>query len=81
MEDNKSFENELRKLLTEHDREITEKVLYRVLGKLYFQDYNRQCDYDKMTGAEVVKAQHKVLAEIEKEFNYKLEDEFLQLPF
>ncbi len=75
--ENKAFENKLRELVKEHDREITEKVLYRVLTKLYFQDYNRQCDYDKMTGAEVVNAQHKVLAEIENEFDYKLDDEFL----
>lgn len=27
MEDNKSFENELRKLLTEHDKEIIETAL------------------------------------------------------
>lgn len=51
--------------IEKHDKQLVISLLYR----LYFQDYNRACDYNKMTGAEVVEAQHKVLKEIEKDFN------------
>lgn len=79
--ENNSFTNEINELVKKHDRKVIECVLFRILTKLYFQNYNKQCNYDKMTGADVVNAQHKVLEEIEKEFDYKLEDDFYPLPF
>jgi len=73
----KNFITDMLRLLKEHDRFIEEKTLYAVLCKLYFQDYNRQCDYDKMSGAEIVKLQHKVLQEIEEMFDYNFSSDFL----
>ena len=58
-----------------YTKEINDRVLYDVLSILYFQDYNKQCNYDNMTGAEVVEAQHKVLQEIEDRYNYHLRDD------
>ena len=65
-----------KKLLNEFEREIEERVLFDVLSILYFQDYNKQCNYDNLTGSEVVEMQHKVLKEIEKRYNFKLNDCF-----
>lgn len=70
------IDKELFKALKEHDRKIEERVLFDVLGILYFQDYNRACDYDKMTGAEVVEAQHKILKEIQERYNYDFDRDF-----
>lgn len=58
-------------------RIIEEKVLFDVLSILYFQDYNRACDYIKMSAEEIVKAQHKVLKEIEKRYNYDFNRDIL----
>lgn len=63
--------------LKKRDRKIVEKVLFDVLFSLYFQDYNRACDYDKMSGKEVVDAQHKVLKEIEERYNYNFRFDIL----
>lgn len=65
---------ELRKLVEKHIKKIEEALLIDVLSILYFQDYNKQCNYDKMSGSEVVDLQHKVLKEIEERYAVKLSD-------
>jgi len=78
---NEYFEKQFAEMLKQHERVVTERVLSRVLTGLYFQDYNRKCDYDKMTGEQVVMAQHEVLKKIEQEFDYDLDYEFYETPF
>ena len=74
--ESKQIDKDLFEALKEHDRKIEERVLFDVLGILYFQDYNRACDYDKMTGAEVVEAQHKILKEIQERYSYDFDRDF-----
>ena len=74
--ESKQIDKDLFEALKEHDRKVEERVLFDVLGILYFQDYNRACDYDKMTGAEVVTAQHKILKEIQERYNYDFDRDF-----
>lgn len=71
------FDNELVEALKEHDKKVEEKILYDIFSILYFQEYNRACNYNNMSGADVVKAQHVCLKEIEKRYNYKLDDDIL----
>lgn len=64
------------KSLSEYDRIVEERVLFDVLQILYFQDYNKSCNYEKMSGKELVEAQHKVLDEIQERYNYYLRDDW-----
>lgn len=51
-------------------RETTEQILINILCKLYFLDCNRECNYSKMQGSEIVKIYHEELGKIEKEYNF-----------
>lgn len=77
------LDNELGKMLKDFlrvlERKITEDILYDVLCNLYFLDCNKQCNYDKMTGGEIVKIYHEEMDKIEKRYNYRLADEIFGL--
>ncbi|MBQ9795379.1 MAG: hypothetical protein IJW36_00255 [Clostridia bacterium] len=74
---NKKFLKSIDKILYKYNRDVIESVLCDVLSILYFQDYNRAMNYDKMTGKQVVEEQHKVLREIENRYNYHLSEDIL----
>lgn len=73
--------SQIRPILQKFERDITEKVLSRVFSTLYYQNYNRACNYNNMTGEQIVLAQHEVLSKLEKEFNYSFENDLLDCPF
>lgn len=49
---------------SEYERNAVEHFLFR----LFYNDYNKECNYSKMTAGEVVKAQHEVLFQIAKDY-------------
>ena len=71
----KRFVKNINKSLEEHNRNVIESVLYDVLCMLYFQDYNKAVNYEKMSAEQIVKEQHKVLKEIQDMYNYNLNDD------
>lgn len=78
-----NLDSELGKMLKDFlralERKIIEGILYDILCNMYFLDCNKQCNYDKMTGAEIVKIYHEELGKIEKRYNYSLSDEVFGL--
>ena len=76
-----NLDSELGKMLKDFlrtlNRKIIEDILYDIFCNLYFLDCNKQCNYDKMTGEEIVKIYHEELAKIEKRYNYDFSSEIL----
>lgn len=68
--------NDLQEAIDQHDRNIVEDILFNVLLRLYMQPYNKESIYSHMSRKGIIKAQHKVLAEIEKDYNINFESMF-----
>ena len=75
VESNNSIEAKFHLLFKEDKRQIEENVLFDVLRRFYFADWTRACDYEKMTPEEVMKAAMSVCKEIEKDYNYNIDDD------
>ena len=75
------IEEKFKIILDDYKKQIQEQVLYDVLTGFYFADWTRQCDYDKMTSEEVVTAAMSVCRQIEKKYNYWLDDDIFDNPF
>lgn len=63
----------------DYERQIEEKVLYDILCRFRFADWTRECDYSKMTSKEVVEAAMSICDDIEKAWNYNLDDDILPM--
>jgi hypothetical protein len=68
-------ENKFKSLLTEFERQTQEQVLFDVLTQFYFADWTRACEYKKMTAEDVVEAAMSVCRNIEKQYNYSLDND------
>lgn len=68
-------EDKFKSVFQEYKRQIQEEVLFHVLTQFYFADWTRACDYEKMTPEEVVEAAMSVCKNIEKQYNYNLDDD------
>lgn len=64
--------DDLEKILDEkkekYKRFITESVLVDILQQLYYQDYNKPCGFENLSGEQVVIKQHNVLQRIEDKY-------------
>ena len=67
----------LKEAIDEHDRNLTEQILFDILTGLYFQDWTRACDYEKMTKEEIIEAYTNTCKEIEKRYNYDYTSDLL----
>ena len=63
-------EEQFKKVFSNYERQIQEKVLYDILTEFYFADWTRKCDYDKMTSEEVVEAAMSVCRKIETIYGF-----------
>ena len=63
-------EEQFKKVFSNYERQIEEKVLYDVLTAFYFADWTRKCDYEKMTSEEVVEAAMAVCRKIETIYGF-----------
>ena len=68
---------DLKEAIDEHDRKIEERVLFDILSYLYFQDWTRACDYNKMTKEEIIQAYTNTCKEIEQRYNYNYSRDLL----
>ena len=68
---------DLKEAIDEHDRNLTEQVLFDILTDLYFQEWTRACDYEKMTKEEIIEAYTNTCKEIEKRYNYDYTSDLL----
>lgn len=59
----------------EYKRHIQEQVLFDILSQFYFASWTRACDYEKMTSEEVVTAAMSVCKNIEKQYNYDIDND------
>lgn len=80
VEGNNSIEAKFHLLFEEYKRQIEENVLFDVLRRFYFADWTRACDYENMTSEEVMKAAMSVCKEIEKDYNYDIDDDLMPTP-
>lgn len=76
-EEKESYSNvkDLKDAIDEHDKNLTEKILFDVLSTLYFQDWTRACDYKNMTQEQIIQAYTNTCKEIEKRYNYDFHDD------
>lgn len=63
----------------DYERQIQEKVLYDILCRFRFADWTRECDYSKMTSKEVMEAAMSVCDDIEKDWDYNLDDDIMPM--
>ena len=75
------LDEKFKKLFEEYKRNIQEQLLYDILVRFYFADWTRACDYQNMTAEEVVNAAMNVCHEIEKDYNYSIDDDINPTPF
>lgn len=68
---------DLKQSIDKHDRNIEERVLFDILSYLYFQDWTRVCNYNKMTKEEIIQAYTNTCKEIEQRYNYNFTDDLL----
>lgn len=61
---------DLKEAIDEHDRNLTEQILFDILSDLYFQNWTRACNYEKMTKKDIIEAYTNTCKEIEKRYNY-----------
>ena len=71
------IDEKFKVVFEEYERQIEEKVLYDVLCRFRFADWTRQCDYEKMTPEEIVNAAMSVCDDIEKAWDYNLDDDIM----
>ena len=71
------IDEKFKHLFNEYERQIEEKVLYDILCRLRFADWTRECDYSKMTSKEVMEAAMSICDDIEKDYNYNLDDDIM----
>lgn len=78
-EEKESYSNvkDLKDAIDKHDRNLTEKILFDVLSILYFQDWTRACDYEKMTKEEIIQAYTNTCKKIEQRYNYDFTNDLL----
>jgi hypothetical protein len=77
--DSLNIESQLSYVLKNYKRQIEENVLYDILMRFYFADWTRACDYEKMTPEEVVNAAMSVCKDIEKAWDYNLDDDIMPM--
>lgn len=75
------IKTQFEQVFERYKRKIEESVLFNVLTKFYFADWTRACDYENMTSEEVMKAAMSVCKEIEKEYNYDINDDLFPRGF
>ena len=73
------IDEKFKVIFSEYRKKIQEAVLYDVLCRFYFADWTRQCDYEKMTPEEVVNAAMSVCKDIEKAWDYNLDDDIMPM--
>lgn len=61
---------DLKEAIDEHDRNLTEEILFDILSYLYFQDWTRACDYKNMTQEQIIQTYTNTCKELEKRYNY-----------
>lgn len=71
------IDEKFKVVFEEYERQIEKKVLYDVLCRFRFADWTRQCDYEKMNSEEVVNAAMSICKDIEKAWNYNLDDDIM----
>lgn len=59
-----------------HIDDVIQATARTILYRLYYLDCNRECDYSKMSGKEVVEEYNKALNKIQEEFRISDEDLF-----
>ena len=69
------IEDKFKSVFEEYRRKAQEEVLYDVMTQFYFADWTRACDYEKMTSEEVVEAAMAVCKNLEKRWNYSLDND------
>ena len=69
------IKTQFEQVFERYKRQIETNVLFNVLTKFYFADWTRQCDYEKMTSEEIVNIVMEACKEIEKEYNYDINDD------
>ena len=79
--DSLNIESQLSYVLKNYKRQIQENLLYDILMRFYFADWTRECDYSKMSSEEIINKVMEVCNNIEKNYNYKLENDIFNLPF
>ena len=75
----KPIDEKFKVVFKDYERQIEEKVLFDILCRFYFADWTRQCDYEKMTPEEVVNAAMSICKDIEKTWNYNLDDDIMPM--
>lgn len=73
----KTIEDKFTQLLSDYRRQIEENVLFDVLCRFRFADWTRACDYQNMTSEQIVEAAMSVCDDIEKSWNYSLDDDIM----
>ena len=77
--ENLPIDEKFKTVFEDYEHQIEEKVLYDVLCRFRFADWTRQCDYEKMTPEEVVNAAMSICKDIEKTWNYNLDDDIMPM--
>lgn len=72
-----SIDEKFKIIFKDYERQIEEKVLYDILCRFRFADWTRECDYSKMTSKEVMEAAMSVCDDIEKAWDYNLDDDIV----
>ena len=75
-----SVQKDIEELLKKYKRQTEECVLFDILKRFYFADWTRACDYDNMSGEEVVNVVMDVCRKIEEDYNYSIDDDINPQP-
>lgn len=81
MDEEKTLKDKFQQLFEEYKKQIQEEVLFNILRRFYFADWTRACDYNNMTSEDVVEAAMSICHEIEKDYNYTIDNDLIQMPF
>ena len=69
------IKTQFEQIFERYKRQIETNVLFNVLTKFYFADWTRRCDYEKMTSEEIVNVVMEVCKDLEKEYDYDIDDD------
>ena len=79
--DELDIDEKFKYLLKDYKKQVQENVLFDILSRFYFADWTRGCDYSNMTSEEVVNSAMQVCRQIEKDYNYRYNDDIFDCPF
>ena len=69
------IKTQFEQVFERYKRQIEENILFDVLRRFYFADWGGACDYKNMTSEQVVEAAMSICKEIEKDYNYDIDDD------